>query len=111
MTFRAVRTALCILFLLSSSAQASPFTSHDDLVHDLAHFGAGTLCATGFQLFSHIYTGPVMTPRQRFWGGVLSSLLANAAYEFQTQKDTGPMAERVFFGTLGATVCSYRFCF
>jgi hypothetical protein len=97
-----IATAACFALILAApSLQAGPFTSHDDLVHDLAHYGAGTIVAEATHL---LIRKSALTRWQRVAVEVGAACVTNMIYESITKPDVGHADERCLSGTLGGLV-------
>ena len=92
---------LWTFWAVSAGLLAGPFTSHDDLVHDLAHYGAGTLVAETTHLLIK-KTGLTRWQRLAYEAG--AACLTNIIYESVTKSDFGHAEERCISGTLGGLV-------
>ena len=100
---RRLAAVLCCATLAAQGhgLHAGPFTSHDDLVHDLAHYGAGTIVAEATHLLIR-KTG--LSRWQRLAVETGAACATNLIYESITKPDLGHATERCISGTLGGLV-------
>jgi hypothetical protein len=91
----------CALGSAAQSLHAGPFTSHDDLVHDLAHYGAGTIAAETAHL---LIRRSDLSRWQRVAVEAGAACVSNMIYESITKPDIGHAEERCISGTLGGLV-------
>lgn len=92
-----------LLFGIPALAYAGPFTSHDDMVHDLAHFGAGTLVA---EALHPILLRSTLKPWQIVITEVAAAGALTVSYEILTDKDFDVATERTLSGVSGGLAFS-----
>lgn len=98
---------LFLLFFVLPAKNVFSFT-HDDLVHDLAHYGSGTLVAEAVHLS---FNKSDLKPWQKMTCEITAAFAANLVYELIEPKETNIEIERIACGTLGGLVFSYSWYF
>lgn len=91
---------LLLALIVSAKSFANPLASHEDLVHDLAHMGAGEFIG---------FTGQLLLPAdfktQHPLGSAIilesAALTLNEAYELGAGHDVNTSLERDLFAVIG----------